>query len=75
MILAITIGPQAIFLVVVRMAGHSLVGMDLLNMLHGSFRWHVLRVICESQFGLVRPKLIEEVVPELPLRSAMLCGS
>ena len=38
MVLAIAVGSQAVFLIVVWMTRHSLVGMDLLDMLHGSLR-------------------------------------
>lgn len=35
MVLVVSVCPQAVFLVVIRVAGHSLVGMDLLNVLQG----------------------------------------
>lgn len=46
MILAIAFSSQSILLIVVGMARHPLVGVDLLDVLRGSLHWRMLRVIC-----------------------------
>lgn len=49
-VLAVTGGPQAIFLVVIRVTRHTLVGMDLFDVFQRRFGWRVLRIVCRVRW-------------------------